>query len=92
MTISRAEFLRKPIIPYDIDDILGNFIMKRDPKLAFSWDDLSSDIVKYREMSKLPITKSMLKDALKKLVKKQRIVDKLIIVDNEEPATYYMLK
>ena len=43
-------------------------------------------------MSKLPITKSMLKGALKKLVEKQRIEDKLIIVDNDEPTIYYMLK
>ena len=90
MPISREDFLALDYRPKGLDDIIGNFILKRDPIKAYSKKEIYTKATKFAKMYEIYVDKSKIDKVLDMLVEEEKVEVKPKLSKRQNPYTHYM--
>ena len=90
MPISKEDFIALSFRPNSLDDIIGNFILKRNYVRAYSKNEIYEIATKFAKMHKISVDESKIDKVLDMLVEKKEIRADLIFPNKKDPDMYYI--
>ena len=90
MPISREDFFALDFEPDGLDDIIGNFILKRDPARAYSKNEIYKKATRFAKMHNISVDEFEIDKVLDMLVKKGKVIAEPKLPKRKEPDMYYI--